>query len=94
MANDITGRMWELDTAGVIYTDNITIRMITWDPDAAARTLTIIDNNGNKIIPTTTSIAASPAGRETFNFNEPIVRQGFNLSVLGGGTLNVLIGPK
>ena len=89
MANDTTANPWVLDTAGVISTGLVTILEMLYKPSAAADDLTVLDNGG-KTIWDVNALAAAEVGNETFSV-PGYTANGFNLSVIDGGTLYVWI---
>lgn len=91
MANNTTGRVWEIDTAAEIITNGMVkvIRM-EWHPAAANNDLTIKDYAGTTIWDVD-ALAEAPAGVEVWD-SGPVSFRGFNVSVIDGGTLYVTIG--
>lgn len=89
MANDSTSNPWVLDTAAVIRTGPVKIKKMIYKPSASADDMTIIDNGG-KTIWDVNALAAAEAGNEEFTIDD-YVANGFNLSVIDGGTLYVYI---
>ena len=86
--NNTTGNPWVLDTAASIKTTPVKILRMEWIPNAAADDLTIIDVSGNTIWDRDALTGGTP-GIEIFN--GPFRSNGFNLSVIDGGTLYVYI---
>lgn len=88
MPNNTTGNPWVLDTAAVITTNPLRIIYMEWIPNAAADDLTILDTGGN-IIWDVDALTGGTAGKEIFAPSKAYVSNGFNLSVIDGGTLYV-----
>jgi len=94
MANLFQDGLWILDTAdtaellnGITYP--LYINRIEWQPGANGEGLVIKDQAG-KVRLNKTSIAASPAGDEFWNYgSKPLEVDGFVLHTMGGGTLYV-----
>ena len=90
MANNTAGNPWVLDTAASIKTTPVRILFMEWIPNAAANDLTIIDVSGNTIWDRD-ALAGGTPGIEAFVPPEMYTANGFNLSVIDGGTLYVYI---
>ncbi len=90
MANNINGNPWILDSAAVIKTTPVNINTMEWIPNATSDNLTILDNAGNEFWDVD-ALTGGTAGKETFKLSRPIKVNGFNLSVIDGGTLRVYI---
>ena len=89
MANDLTGNPWIITDAAVCTTGPVYVVSAEWQEPTAADDLTILDNSGT-IIYDDNAIAGGSGirlevkiGGTTFN--------GFNVSVIDGGTLYVYI---
>lgn len=90
MANSSTHNPWTLDTAGTIKSHAVKIKKMIWHPSAASQTLLAKDLSGNPILPQKTSLAASPAGVESYDFGDGVWVYGFVLTTLtAGGSLTV-----
>lgn len=88
MANDITGRVWSLDTAGVITTGPVKIDRIIFEPGANSDNVVLEDNQGKEIISWTA--AADITTQEQFGSDmDGRWFQGLNLTTIDGGTLKV-----
>ena len=90
MANNTKGNPWVLDMAGSIKTSWVTINWMFWIPNAASDDLTILDVGGNTIWDVD-ALTGGIAGKEEFHLSKPYKANGFNLSVIDGGTLYVYI---
>ena len=90
MANNTTGNPWVLDTAANITTGKVKIIYMEWVPNAAANDLTIIDKAGNTIWDRD-ALTGGTAGMEKFQPPTGFRANGFNLSVIDGGTLYVYV---
>ena len=90
MSNDTTGNPWVLDTAASIKTTPVKITYMYWVPNAAANDLTIISVSGGTIWDMDALTGGTP-GIEKFDPQDPYKANGFNLSVIDGGTLYVYI---
>ena len=90
MANNTKGNPWILDTAASIQTTPVTILCMEWFPNASNDDLTILDVGGNTIWDRD-ALAGGTAGTEKFEPSRPFKANGFNLSVIDGGTLYVYI---
>ena len=88
MANNINGNPWVIDTAAVIMTDPVHVKRMTWQEPTAADDLTIVDNAGGTIWDE--NALAGGAGI-AYDKEVGILANGFNLSVIDGGTLYVYI---
>lgn len=86
MANNVSANPWYLDTVGVVWHGKVYIKELIWNKPAAGNALIILDDNGNTILNTVAN-AADPM----FAFGTLSLVNGFNLTVLGGGTLSVFI---
>lgn len=88
MANTFGSNVWTLDTAGAIwsYTTQgpIKIKKIIWRPSAASETLVLDETDGGEIL-TTTSLAATPAGDQEFDFGEGKWFDGLTVTTLTAG---------
>lgn len=49
MANNLTGEVWEIDTAGVICTHHFRIGYLTWTPVSAGDLLIFNNADGNEV---------------------------------------------
>ena len=90
MANNTKGNPWVLDTAAVIKTTPTTILGMEWFPNAADDDLTILDVGGNTIWDRD-ALTGGTAGSEKFTPAGKFKANGFNLSVIDGGTLYVYL---
>lgn len=90
MANNTTGNPWILDTAGVITTQPVNVITMEWVPNAADDDLTINDTSGN-VIWDRDALTGGTAGMEKFGPSKFFRANGFNLSVIDGGTLYVYV---
>lgn len=90
MANSSNGNPWALDTAGAIRTTPVKVRKMIYKPAAAANDLTVIDNSSVTKWDVD-ALAAAPAGQESIDYGDGEWFDGFNLSVIDGGTLYVHI---
>ena len=88
MANNKKGNPWILTDAENITSNPQKINYMEWIPNAAADDLTILDCAGNTIWDVD-AIAPGTAGKEKFDPGEIYIANGFNLSVIDGGTLYV-----
>ena len=84
MANDATGNPWVLDTAGSIYTHDLTIKKMEWHPNAAADSLEVRHDKTQKVIWKRTALTGGTAGIETWDApNGEFHAQGFDLESVG-----------
>ena len=84
MANSFGDGVWTLDTQDqtkLIADTGVSVKKIVWKPSAGAQTLIIKNRDGDEIL-NETSIAAYPAGRETYDFNPSELINGFMLHTL------------
>jgi len=88
MANNTTGNPWVLTDAASIKTTPIKIVFMEWIPNAEADDLTILDVGGNTIWDKD-ALGGGTAATERFAPGKAVKRNGFNLSVIDGGTLYV-----
>lgn len=95
MANSLVGRVFKLDTAGTTSAVNspVFIDSMLWAPSAGAQSLLVSDRDRN-IIWEKTSVAASPAGDETWENPDPQMPfSGFYLTTITStGVLYVTVG--
>lgn len=95
MANNTTGNVWELDTAGVISTNPVVVKNFVYKPGANNDDLLVLDNLGRTIldvkapadittVPQLSVAPGGPGGQKTF--------QGLDLNTIDGGTLYVYLG--
>jgi len=92
MANAYAARTWLLDTAAVIVTSNpVHIAKMIWRPSAAGQTL-LVENGAGARIWGASSLAATPAGNETWDNPLPNMPfSGFKLTTItSSGTLEVV----
>lgn len=86
MANDVSGVTWYLDTPGTIWPYRVYIRQILWNSPAAGNALVIKDVQGRFLINTVAN-SADPM----FEFSCQTWQNGFVLTTLAGGTLQVVV---
>lgn len=90
MPNNLSGRVWDLDTAGggIIYQDWVKIALIYWRNPAAGGDLVVLnDRNGNPIV----DGRAEGANLSQVFRTQPMWYHGLNLVTLGSGTLQIHI---
>ena len=95
MANDLTGQVWEIDTAFdsteiAAHNGPIRVQRMEYNPGAADNDLTIVDNSGS-ILWDVDALAEAPAGKEVYDQGEVIAFNGINVSVIDAGTLYITI---
>ena len=88
--NDTTGNPWKFDSAdvGVITTNPLWIKRITWTPEADADDILITDNSGHEVWSKKAIAATSDQEIEYETVIEGSVN-GFNLVTLDSGTVRV-----
>ena len=89
MANNLTGNPWVIDTAAVITTGPVRVVSAEWQEPTAGNDLTILDNSGNTIYDDN-AIAGGSGIRLEVKIADTLFN-GFNVSVIDGGTLYVYI---
>lgn len=79
MANDLSSRVWKLDTpgAGVIYQPQVWIKFIEWFDPANADVFALTDRNGKPIV---SGLAIVAGDTQTFNLEN--IYEGLILSQL------------
>jgi hypothetical protein len=79
MANDLSSRVWYLDTAGVgvIYQPQVWIKFIEWYNPANADQFQLTDRNGKPIVE---GIAEAAGDTQTFNLEN--IYEGLILKIL------------
>jgi|GEM_PF-1857787 len=99
MANDITGRVWVLDTASTsvnVFDLPVNIVSMAWHPNAVDNDLVVQDGRGKPIWTIRATIAApnhESVGIEKWDNSEPRMPFfGFRLHTMDGGTLYVTTG--
>ena len=78
MANDITGKVWKLDTAGVIATHPVYLLRMEWHPAAAGNDLLVYDGFAHYIWETV-AVSATPGGDVEMSLGEVQWYNGFDL---------------
>ena len=91
MANNVTGPVWNLDTAGVVTTKPVTILGFVYKPAANSNHIVVKDNSGNIIIDwlASNSIAANP--QIGLTLPQAKTFQGLNVDTIDGGNLFVYL---
>ena len=90
MANEITGPIWVLDTAGEISTRVIRIERIAWkNATTANHTVKVTDTSGN-------TIWEDFAAGATYNTSEPVHREvtGLIVQTLDSGKLYISLSQR
>lgn len=90
MANDITGRIWKLDTAGVITRNPVKINRIIFEPAVNLDDVVATDNSGKEILSWAASADITTQNQLGASFDGQWF-QGFNLTTIDGGYLKVHI---
>jgi hypothetical protein len=88
MANNLTGNPWVVTDAAVVTTGPVKILKAEWQEPTAGNDLTILDNSGNTIYDDN-AIAGGTGIRLEVKISG--LMNGFNVSVIDGGTLYVYV---
>ena len=87
MANNLTGKVWEIDTVGSITTDSVIVERISWkNASTAGHTARVLDSDG-------TFVWEHFAPGSITNVSEPLglMCQGLNVATLSSGKLYILL---
>jgi hypothetical protein len=87
MANNVTGVVWSLDTAGEISTEKVRIKAIAYSGHATGDVVDLRETTGGRIVFQLTD-NTTPA---MISFPEPVVVPGLYLDAITAGTLLVYV---
>ena len=85
MANNVTGVVWSLDTAGEISTENVRIKAIAYSGHTTGDVVDLRETTGGKIV----FQLADNTAPAMISFPEPVVVPGLYLDTITAGTLLV-----
>ena len=97
MGNTYADRTWTIDTAGEIHALGVKVKIsgLEWHPNAVDNDLSILDGNSKRIWHIRAKVAAGANSEEpgvlTKAWPEGQWFDGFNVSVIDGGTLYVFL---
>jgi hypothetical protein len=87
MANNVTGVVWSLDTAGEITTEKVRIKAIVYSGHTTGDVVDLRETTGGKIVFQLTDNTAPV----TVSFAEPVLVPGLYLDTITAGTLLVYV---
>ena len=90
MANNLNGNPWTVTDAAVCTYSPVRVFKMIWQEPTAGHDLTILDNSGRTIFDEN-AVAGGAGISSEWNFGSGVVFNGFNVSVIDGGTLYVYI---
>ena len=96
MANDLTGNPWIIDTAFdsteiADWNGPVRVQLMRWQEPTADDDLTITDNSGTTIFDENALAGGTGISTEWGFGGNGVVFNGFNVTVIDGGTLYVYI---
>jgi hypothetical protein len=89
MANDITGKVWALDSAGSPHTNPFFCESMWWEASAADDDLLVVDNGGQTLWKQR-AVAGDANASFVYNWEgTPGILNGITITTIDGGTLYV-----